>query len=96
MTLKRLTKWTPEMRETVFRYKGTDLWHLDEAVKTIDKQIKNLRRNGGSGTLEEINYLSAKKQAAQEEINRLKAALGAEKFNEALQPTSTNNYSMRQ
>ena len=95
MTLKKLTKWTPELRQKLFKYRGKDMWFLDEAVKTADKQIKGIRKHGGSGTLEEINYYKAMKQAAQDELNRLRDSLGTEKYNEALQPKSTNNYKMR-
>lgn len=95
MPLKPLTKWTPQLREALFKFKGKDLWTLEDIAKKTDEEIKNLRQRGGLGTLEDINYLKAKKQAAQEEIERIRGAVGEDKFRAAMQPKATENYRMR-
>ncbi len=88
MPLKKLTKWTPELRASFFKYSGKNSWDLDRIINETGDAIKLSRKHMGRGSIEHLNYLKAKKQSAQEEMNRIIAYHGKDKLNDSLKGTS--------
>lgn len=89
MPTKKPTKWTPELRDAFFNYQGKNSWELEEIIKNTTNAIKLSRKHMGSGSLEHLNYLKAKKGAAQAEMNRIIEYHGKENVAESLKGTST-------